>query len=501
MPLPHYDEVHIISDLHMGGKPGFQILRETERLAAFIRWVGDQCPDGQVALVLNGDVIDTLAEEGASCFYIAVDNAEAIVQRIMEDTSFARVWAALAEFVGRAGRTLVITLGNHDLEMSFPVVQRAVVERLAGDDLTRRARIEFSTMGSGYSCRVNNARLFCTHGNEVDAWNFVRYEELARASRRLNCGRTLKQSEWEPNAGTKMVKEIMNNVKSRYAWIDLLKPEMQAAVGVLVALDPSQLKRFDDLIPVVGEKAKGSLQVDQRLSAEGFTAPSGQQGRAATVDSLLGPNFKEGLRQSTGATPSADELMMMAEHGHQAFNPEADIQADETLGTWRYLWDRVTGWATGVSRAEALRRALKDWLDGDHTFDSRDHDDTCKGVLDSVGSDIDFIVTGHTHLERAIDLGGGRFYFNCGTWIRLLRITKAMLQDEAAFQPVFEVLNRGTMEAIDAFPGGGLVLDQCSAVRIKSVDGKAIGELAHIHYDAAADAINREIIPTRRPNP
>ena len=58
MTLPQHDEIHIISDLHMGGTAGFQILGETRRLAAFIRWVAKQRPEGRVALILNGDVID-----------------------------------------------------------------------------------------------------------------------------------------------------------------------------------------------------------------------------------------------------------------------------------------------------------------------------------------------------------------------------------------------------------------------------------------------------------
>ena len=44
MTLPQHDEIHIISDLHMGGRAGFQILRETGRLAAFVRWVAGQRP-------------------------------------------------------------------------------------------------------------------------------------------------------------------------------------------------------------------------------------------------------------------------------------------------------------------------------------------------------------------------------------------------------------------------------------------------------------------------
>ncbi|MDV3241408.1 MAG: metallophosphoesterase [Methylocaldum sp.] len=228
--FPAYDEVHVISDIHMGGKPGFQILRETQRLANYIRWVAAQRPEGRVALILNGDVFDTLAEDIRG--YVAVDEATATLTRIMDDNSFSGIWEALADFVKKKGRTLVIVIGNHDIEVSFPSVQRLILSRLAGEDLLARARIEFSTTGAGHTCLVGNARVFCTHGNEVDAWNYNRYEDLAKVARRLNAGRSLEPSEWYPNAGTRMVKEVMNEVKRRYAWIDLLKPETSAAVGI-----------------------------------------------------------------------------------------------------------------------------------------------------------------------------------------------------------------------------------------------------------------------------
>src|SRR5262249_43606096 len=163
---------HVISDLHMGGdRPDFQILRETGRLASYVRWVADQRPDGRVALVLNGDIVDTLAEDTGG--YIAFDNAAATVSRIMNNASFVGVWTALAEFVKRPGRTLVLAVGNHDLELALPPVQRLVTERLAGEDLAARARLEFSTLGAGHACLVGSARVFCTHGNEVDPWNYV----------------------------------------------------------------------------------------------------------------------------------------------------------------------------------------------------------------------------------------------------------------------------------------------------------------------------------------
>ena len=100
--LPQYDELHVVSDIHMGGRPGFQILKEGKRLADFIRWVGQQRPDGRVALVLNGDVFDSLAEDIQG--YVAADEAVTMITRIFNDQTFAPVWDALKNFVSLSGR-------------------------------------------------------------------------------------------------------------------------------------------------------------------------------------------------------------------------------------------------------------------------------------------------------------------------------------------------------------------------------------------------------------
>jgi UDP-2,3-diacylglucosamine pyrophosphatase LpxH len=477
--LPSFDEVHAISDLHMGGKIGFQILRETDRLANFIRRLGKERPEGSVALVLNGDVFDTLAEDVIG--YVAVDDARATVERIMNDPSFVPIWNALADFVKLPGRTLVIVIGNHDIEIAFPPVQRLVVSRLAGDDLAARARIEFSTAGAGYTCTVAGARVFCIHGNEVDAWNYNRYEDLAKVSRRMNAGLSLTQEEWTPNAGTRMVKEVMNKVKQTYRWIDLLKPETSAAVGTLIVLDPSQAKKINQLFGIVGERSQGGAQVDARLSAEGFQPPDPAAKPALTLEQMLGPAMKQGM----GA--GVDDMLLAAEENFSKPRTPA-AQADGTLGTGQLIWDRLTGWLTGVSKAEALRRALSDWLEKDKSFVYSDPDDTFKQVSAVVGPDIDFIVTGHTHLERAIDMGYGRYYFNCGTWIRLLQFTPAMLKDAQSFDEVFKVLTDGRMKAIDDARFGGVpfVMERTSAVSIVEQVGRAVGSLTHIEGDGSS---------------
>lgn len=485
MDLPRYDELHVISDLHMGGdRLDFQILRETKRLASFVRWVAGQRPDGRIALVLNGDIVDTLAEDTGG--YIAFENAVATLERIMNNGSFADVWAALADFAKTPNRTLVLAVGNHDLELALPPVQRLVIERLAGEDLSARARIEFSTLGAGYACRVGSARVFCTHGNEVDPWNYVRYEDLSKLARRLNAGRALAPSEWEPNAGTKMVKDVMNEVKKRYAWIDLLKPETQAAVGVLVVLDPSQASKITRLPSIVAELARGGREFEGRLSADASAGPRPATAQAAPIDQLLGANVARSLKLGDQAGPrgegrSAEDMLMDAELNYKT--PQARGAAeDETLGVPRLMWDRLTGWISGVGRDEALRRAMLDWLADDQTFNIGNRDETFVNVTKWVGTGVDVIVTGHTHLERAIDMGGGRFYFNSGTWIRLLQFSRAMLEKRESFAPVYQVLEDGGMSAIDAakFDGVPFVMNQTSAVRITADPAGVVGALGHV---------------------
>lgn len=479
--FPKYDELYVVSDLHMGGRPGFQIFREGERLAGFIRWVAQQRPGGRVALVLNGDIIDSLAEDIKG--YVAVDDAVPMLSRIFADPSFKPVWDALTVFVAKEGRTLVIVLGNHDIELAFPSVHRAVLARLAGEDPAARARIEFSTIGAGFTCLVGNSRVFCTHGNEVDAWNFVRYEDLSKVARRLNAGRSLDPEEWQPNAGTRMVRDVMNEVKRRYAWIDLLKPEEKAAVGVLLVLDPGQARKIQQLIPIVGEQRRGAAEFDRRLSAEGFASTTPREAQPVPVDQLLGPNVAQGV-SAAGLASSEDAMLLETERMLRGKGANA-AAPDQTLGTPQLIWDRLTGWITGVGRDEALRRALKDWLHDDKTFDVDNRDPTFIAVTDSVGSNVEFIVTGHTHLERAIDMGGGRYYFNTGTWIRLLKFADATLESTASFKEVYDVLMQGTMESIDGAKFGGTpwLLDRTSAVSIRKDDRGVVAQLLHVKGD------------------
>jgi UDP-2,3-diacylglucosamine pyrophosphatase LpxH len=485
--LPQHAAVHVISDIHMGGAPGFQILRETQRLAGYVQRLAAQRPGQSVALVLNGDVFDTLAEDLGQD-YVATHQAVAVLSRIMDDPSFQPIWDAFARFVQTADRKLVFVIGNHDIEMAFPPVQRLLVQRLAGDDPLARGRIEFSTTGAGYLCTVGHSKVFCTHGNEFDEWNYNRYEDLARVGRRLNCDQPIDPQAWKPNAGTKMVKEVMNEVKRRYRWIDLLKPETSAALGTLLAIDTSQVKRLSELPDILEEKIIGKEESEGRLSAPASASPiraAGDRGTPiARLEALLGSN----LRGAQAPVSHADDMLLAADPTAAGASQVHAEGTEGMLGTGQLIWDRLTGWLTGVKPEEALRRALQDWLRNDKTFDLDDRDDTCLRAVKNIGASVDVIVTGHTHLARAIELGGGRLYFNSGTWIRLMKFTDAMLADEAAFAPVHALLKKGDLAAIDAatFADQPFVLNDTTEVELTMEGTTLVGRLNRIEGDGSA---------------
>ena len=484
--LPHFDELYVVSDIHMGGPPNFQILKQGSRLGTLFQHLATVRPGEHVGLVLNGDVVDSLAEDIDG--YIAMDEAPRMMERIYRDPAFTPIWDGLAAFVGKPGRRLVIVLGNHDIEMALPSVEASIRTRLGGDDDAAQGRISFSTQGMGFACLVGRARVFCTHGNEVDAWNMVDYDALRELAISQNAGGLFDPSGWVPNAGTQLVKDVMNSVKRRYAWIDLLKPETQAALGTLLVLDPGKAAKIEKITSALAaylKQLRGTLKLWGWLSIEEPPVSAMDQ----SVPQLLGPNLLTAV-QGPGSSSVTDPTEMLR-RAEQAFAEPRRRQTvatgvPETLGLPGMVWDRLRG----VEPAEALRQALKDWLAKDRSFDITERDQTFRDVTTRVGAAVDFVVTGHTHLERALRIQDGidRFYYNCGTWIRLLRFTDFVLDSPEGFREVYQVLADGRMETIDRatvpINGGGrdsFVLDRTSVVRISSQPNGVSGVLCHVH--------------------
>ena len=467
-----FDELHVISDLHLGGAKPFQIFGSTDELEALIRHLVQLTPHKQVGLLINGDFIDFLAEEPKT--YFDPDLAVGKLDRILSDASFKPIFEALQAFVCTDNRTLVVNLGNHDLELALPWVREHFIQSICGEDLAATGRLRIVLDGTGVLCEVGEAKVLCVHGNEVDSWNVTDFERIRRVGRDSQFGKPFEA--WIPNAGTQMVIDVMNGIKRRYPFVDLLKPEAEGVVPTLLALDPSALQKLQGAAAVAGRMAWDAARM-----ATGFLgdAPASAGGVPIVPGRAPGIARRFGARSQRDARGIISEesvrLMELVENEARRGTDPMDLigyDQGKQLGLWGATWNLVTG----KPASEVLREALED-LDKDRSFDIAQPDETFTRLDALIAPDIDYVVAGHTHLERALPRkNGNAWYFNSGTWARLIKIEHDIRQDPAKFERMFNIFRGGTMDALDA--ESGLVIKRCSIVSIcKDETGQTYAEL------------------------
>jgi len=475
-PAVRYQKLYVVSDLHLGGEPGFQIFSQGNELAALIEHVTDLPAADKVALVLNGDIVDFLAERNAR--YLDPEGALEKLERIFRDPAFARVWASLAKLVKKDGRELVVVLGNHDVELALPALRERLLLELCGGDAAARGRVRFSLDGAGFACTVGGRKVLCTHGNEVDDFNVVDFRQLLEFQRAANRGQPYPA--WVPNAGTKLVIDVMNDVKAKFPFVDLLKPETTFVPAVVFALDPDAARRVAALAPVVARLVTDMARLKAGLLGGEEPARPSPPSEAAALQQVLAGAFSH----AASSQVDVQDLLANAETALMNNVRPDDARAEgsgtgETLGLWGLAADRILNRDT----MENLREALLRWLGSDRTFAVDQEDPTFVDLDRSTSPHVDFIVAGHTHLERAIKRRNGRgMYFNSGTWIRLIQLTEAMLATRESFAPVYDALRAGTMAALDAAAPGGvpLVLQRPIVVEIEETATGASGRLAYV---------------------
>ena len=482
--VPIYDELHIVSDLHLGGVEGFQIFDQGETFARLVdslrgilRAKRKISPSSKVCLLINGDLVDFLAEPGA----VAFDPAGAVgkLKRILGDEAFAPVARALREFVATPNRRLVITLGNHDLELALPWVREHLLEDLSQGNDAARGRITLAFDGVGFRCRVGKANILCVHGNEVDPWNVTDFETLRRQGR--DSFRGLGGSpDWVPNAGTQLVVKVMNDVKREFPFVDLLKPEAEAVLPTLIALKPKLMAKIPSLFPAALRRDAARIRMATGLLGSG-RSPSGEPPAEFAEPDDSPPQFLA----ETFAFSESDERQIDVEHllnlteerllrNEQPIDLLSRGKWEDFLGNWNAAWNLVTRKGT----AEALREALST-LKKDRSFQLDGPDPTCDRLDRLVGTEIHFLVAGHTHLERALRRFISKsFYYNTGTWVRLMGFSEAHLGSEETFREVFNALKAGTMAALDQVPG--LVLRKPAVVSIRQQGDVVYGEMSRV---------------------
>lgn len=483
--LRHADEVHVISDLHIGGEPGFRMFGAPGTLAAYLQALAVQAGKTRW-LVINGDFVDFLAEVPRRAF--DARGAGTKLARIMADAEFRPVFDGLRAFLSWPQNHLAIVVGNHDVELALPWVQDVLLGALADGDSARAGRIVWALDGQGLGLRVGGPRgprVLCLHGNEVDDWNVVDHDAVRRLGREVLRGNAIDE-DWTPNAGSRMVIEVMNDIKHEFPFVDLLKPEQEAVVPILLALKPAAAARLGSIVALQGRRL-----ADRARMAAGFLG-DGQDGVAL------------GLEQSP-ETPAgnvtARRPALSRRNDNQRLARALLDRADGRLHTGEEAVDLLAsdagrsflglpGAAWGVLRGdpvEAVREALEA-LDKDRSFDVFHRDETFVALDKQVSSEIDFLVAGHTHLPRAIERHYNRsFYFNSGTWARVLRLDDEHRRDRTRFAALLQALKSRDVAAFDGMLG--LIREPPHAVVIRNEGQVTLGELRSFGVGAPAEGL------------
>ncbi len=388
--------LYVISDLHLGGAEGYQMCAAAgrERLVAFIRHLVARSKATPVHLLLNGDVVDFLAEKEFASFTNDDHAATEKLARIIDSTR--PVWDALSDFA-RSGARLTLLLGNHDVELSFPGPRALLARTLGGP-------VDFIYDNAAFT----DGDVLVEHGNRYDHWNVVSHDKL-RETRSALSRREPSPTDYLGPPGSQLVQKVMTPLKQNYPWIDLLKPEGEGMFPVLAAIKPSAMREAPQFLRYAASA--------QRVQFNDKGAPIDPQNVAAVAAANVRPGMSPALREAL-------DIAGLLDPGNVAGG-----QDDRDLLT-RFK-EGVSG-AVRNAKIGLLTRALRFFArDNNNAFDTRlEQADYLRAARASADNGFKVIVYGHTHLPKQIDLDGGARYLNTGTWADLMTFPAAIFLDD-----------------------------------------------------------------------
>ena len=448
--MPVARRTFVISDLHLGGEPpdpsiehdrGFRLCTQTSRLAGFIDDLPSRVePSGTLELVVNGDIVDFLAEtDGAPARWTPFQSdgakAAATFQKIVARKGDCDVFAALARFLER-GHRLVLLLGNHDVELALPAVREALRGALR---VTARHDFQFIFDGEAYIVGDN---ALVEHGNRYDAWNTVDHDSL----RELRSWQTRRQTgharEIETNPGSRLVCSVINPIKASYRFVDLLKPETEALLPLLLALEPGIRRLLPKVLRMhaAAWRHRPAGPAQPRMHGDIASVGAAADRFSGDLSSVGGPSRTD---EGTIAVHAALESVMPGQVGRfLALLDDGPDTSNRYTTAGDIAWtaesfDRACGLARLVTerRHDSIERRLPPLLKAlrilqhNRTFDRDTETLTCyqEAATALAQGGFDFVLFGHTHLARDVRLPGGARYLNSGAWTDRLRIPDAVV--------------------------------------------------------------------------
>jgi UDP-2,3-diacylglucosamine pyrophosphatase LpxH len=389
-------ELIVLSDIHLATERGTGLFQADAELADCLRWILAETRDS--VTVLAGDILDFLVRTNGNTitgFNHLSERTQAIIDHHRE------VFEALGKLSQSPRHRLVIMGGNHDPELIFPTVQETV-ERHFGISFTNPS-IRWLVQGEALRLCVGNAVVLVEHGNVLDPWNRINHAALqgafSLASRNLS-----DVSDYQPPPGSRLVLEVVNELRRSFRWIDCLKPETETVLPLLRHFASWTQQRLIFRL------------ADDYLSMKTF---------------------------------AINKKIMNSRNPEKLYKGEKEAEntpKDQAFRAWVNAVYEEERLILGNEKKESkLIEKLRLVSAQDTFFDIKKPDDSVPYLQPIFERGADLVIHGHTHAAKAYAVEGG-FYLNTGTWGQLLPLPKSYESDDA-WQIFLELLRQDKVES------------------------------------------------------
>jgi predicted phosphodiesterase len=437
----------IVSDLHIGADADVPIFAGQTALPALLA-----TQPAPVRLIFNGDSFDFLLDDEPLGLDVgkAVGKARAILGSRQASGTVAALAATLAD-----GGEVFVRAGNHDLELVLPEVQdvvratvRAALFGGGADDAAAEgalARLRFDDGDLPMVIEVGGRNVLVTHGEHADPFNRWLPSEIRAAAKTA----TVETDVFPP--GSVLVKEIMNPLKHRMRFLDLLKPDFHGAVMAALAVNPAGARQLlkRATLTILSDLVRNAMD------GMPFPGPGEEPDAQRQFAVLLG-----------AAELDAAELDVL----DQVLDPDAEAfgVGDLVSGVIRHV--RAKLGRAGLRLYARLHRRVAGHA-GEEQFDEAPSESEWDEALRLARKfDASVVVSGHTHARR-VGQQDGVDLVNTGTWIRLMKLPAADasldewvdLLEELRADPLLETSTRAVLD------GTACIIDDTGAVSVERV--------------------------------
>jgi UDP-2,3-diacylglucosamine pyrophosphatase LpxH len=456
--LPAFKRVVVISDLHLPPTARLGNFRAGNELAA---WTAAQAAaaDGGSALVLAGDIIDMLLIDQRPLdldLATAATLTETALKRLESHNSWMGDWCAgLRSWLARGAR-IVLLPGNHDLEWLHPDAAAEFVRWTTGRP--DHPAVQIWREGKPWECRVGDWHTVVGHGHRGDAINDLDPKQIDAA---LRAGR--KSISLPP--GSELVlgpvlafKRALDPItnRSRFPFIDAVKPEAPGVLLLLLYLDPLLLLKNlpASLVPLLKSlKRAVSRELFGGSALAMPAAPLSDSGSADEGTALDDPTARP-IRPTDDLAAQMADALVSALSDSERHAPEGTLAH---LESYLESGQSLSPVEKTMSASGGIRRAmLRAWLRREHAvseafFQRHEASEFDRRIIDEhlpENSGPRVVIVGHTHIAREVQLAKDRVYLNTGTWTRLLDLSQFDDSDEN-LDALIDVLESGN---VPSFP-------------------------------------------------